>query len=76
LFRRLELSAEETTARIEIETNAQLALDEFLADADEIEVGDVRHGMQSFAATIRLDKEEKPAASEKRSWWKRILGKS
>ena len=74
IFRRLDLSDADRREREEIERACAKEFEEFLVSADEVSVKEEKHGMQSFSATFRLNKDE-AGESENESWWKRVSAK-
>lgn len=74
VFRRLDLSDTDQMERDEIERACAKEFEEFLASADEVSVGEPRHGMQSFSATFKLNNDE-AGQPEIESWWKRVSAK-
>lgn len=74
IFRRLELSDTDRLKRDEIERACAKEFEEFLASADEVSVGEPKHGMQSFSATFKLNKDE-ASQPENELWWRRVFSK-
>jgi hypothetical protein len=74
IFRRLDLSDADRREREEIERACAKEFEEFLASADEVSVKEEKHGMQSFSATFRLNKDE-ARQPENESWWKCVSAK-
>jgi hypothetical protein len=74
IFRRLDLSDADRREREEIERACTKEFEEFLASADEVSVREEKHGMQSFSATFKLNKDE-TAQPENESWRKRVSSK-
>src|SRR5215475_7474454 len=74
IFHRLDLSDDDRRAREETEQACAKELEEFLAEADEVTVGEEKHGMQSFSATFRLNKDQS-GKLDKPSWWQRLSSK-
>jgi hypothetical protein len=74
IFHRLDLSDTDRKEREEIERGCAKEFEEFLASADEVSVEEPKHGMQSFSATFKLNKDE-PGQPENESWWRRVSAK-
>jgi hypothetical protein len=74
IFHRLDLSDDDRREREETELVCAKEFEEFIAGADEVTVGEERHGMQSFSATFRLDKDQSAKLNEP-SWWGRWSSK-
>jgi len=55
IFRRLDPSDDERRERENVELACAREIEEFLAGADEVTVGEEKHGMQGFSATFQLD---------------------
>jgi hypothetical protein len=70
LFRRQHISAEDLLAQNEAEEQTARELEALFADADEVTITE-KDGVQSFAATFKLKKDE-PAVLRKKPWWKRL----
>jgi hypothetical protein len=71
LFRRLDLSEDDQREREEAERACAKEFEEFLADADQVTISEEKHGMQSFAATFHLNKDQ-PVNAGSGWWWGRI----
>lgn len=74
IFHRLDLSDTDRKEREEIERGCAKEFEEFLASADEVSVEEPKHGIQSFSATFKLNKDE-TGQPENESWWKRVSAK-
>jgi hypothetical protein len=74
IFRRLDLSDDDRREREQTELACAREIEEFLAGADEVTLGEEKHGMQSFSATFRLDNEQSDKFN-KQSWWERLYSK-
>jgi len=71
LFKRLELSAEETQAQAEAAEETARGWETFLAEADEVSIRE-EDGVETISATFRLS-DEPPSPVKKSSWWQRVL---
>jgi hypothetical protein len=54
IYKRLKLSSHDQREREEAEQACAKELEEFLADADEVNLGEAKNGIQSFSATFHL----------------------
>ena len=73
IFRRLELSEEDQRAREEAERDCEREFEEILTRAEEVTVGEEKHGMRSFSFTFPLDKDHSDMSDQfnKTFWWER-----
>jgi hypothetical protein len=73
IFHRLKLSADDQLERIDVEQACAAEFESFLAEADQVTIGEDEHGFQTVSLTFDLTKEQPSKVKE--SWWTRVSRK-